>query len=344
MICFRIGPLDNNLSDQAPGGVSNDNGSWVGTPAYASSMFGQGIDLSGSNYVSIPTSSDLVHNSSDLSISVWFKVDNFNRGWQAVVSKGEGSNYRIARDRSRNSLAYAGGASDITGGSVNDGAWHHALAVTEVGEGTFLYIDGVEEASAAGSPNLSDGGFDLLLGSNPQQLGRTWDGQIDDVGIFSRPLTSFDAAAIHELGTDPNYSYTLDQVVEVLDAHEAGPGSSVTVAGTSWQYAASDPGSGSGFIVLASDGSGIAPGGGPAISSFFSTPIFIDSGESATLSWQVDPSFTSVTIDQGVGNVTSATSSGRCRDDCRLPDCDDVLHAVRQQYRWDDDSEHDGVC
>ena len=298
--------LDGNTNDSAPGGVSTDNGNWVGSAAYLAGPFGQGADLDGSSYVSISTSADLEHANGDLSISVWFKVDSWTKGWQCLLSKGESSNYRIARrGGDNNELSYAGGTNDIFGGMVNDGDWHHAVAVSEDGENMFLYIDG-NQVAMGGAPSLADDGLALYLGENPGAPGRQWDGGMDDVGIFDVPLSSFQVSAIYSLGSDMDYGYPLDDVVEIFDAHEAG--GAVVVDGTTWQYAASDPGGGADFILLAGDGSGVVASQGPTINSFAASPTFIESGEITTLAWALDPPFTSVVIDQGVGDVTASTS------------------------------------
>ena len=56
------------------------------------------LKLTGTNYVEIPGSSNkLQFANGSLSIAGWFKVDNFDKSWQALIAKGENSNYRIAR-------------------------------------------------------------------------------------------------------------------------------------------------------------------------------------------------------------------------------------------------------
>ncbi|MFT5856801.1 MAG: hypothetical protein ACI8XO_004056, partial [Verrucomicrobiales bacterium] len=298
--------LDGNTTDSAAGGSFNDNGSWVGSTSYLTAPFGQGANFNGSSYISIPTSGDLEHAGSSLSISVWFKVDSWTKSWQCLLSKGEGSNYRIARrGGDSQELAYAGGTGDISGGAVNDSQWHHAVAVSDNGNNMFLYIDGVQ-AALGGAPSLADSGLPLYLGENSGSTGRQWDGGMDDLGIFDVPLSSFQVAAIHELGTDTNYLYPLSKVIDIFDAHAAQ--ASIVIDGTTWQYAATDPGGASGFILLAGNGSGVVSSPGPTLTSFSASPIFIDTGESSTLSWQIDPPFTSVTIDKSVGNVTASTN------------------------------------
>ena len=301
--------LDNNTTDTAPGGSINDNGSWVGTTTYnsATAPFGAAASLNGSSYISIPSSVDIAHAGGSLTISVWCQVSTWNKGWQCLLSKGEGANYRIARQGTdTNAIAYAGGSADISGGAVNDGQWHHIMAISEAGENTFLYVDGALVATGS-SPSLTDTGLNLFLGENPQSTGRQWSGGIDDVAIFDAPLSAQQAKAVHEFGTA--YSYPMSEVIQIFDAHDNG--GSTVIGDETWSYVASDTGNGNGtFVLLGSDGSGVDVATGPTITDFSSSPIFITSGGSATLSWQITPPFTAVTIDNGIGNVLAQTSGG----------------------------------
>ncbi len=296
--------LDNNTLDSAPGGSVNDNGSWVGSTSYdASAPFSSAASLNGSSHINIPSSSDLVHSGGSLSISIWCKVDSFDTSWQCLLSKGEGSNYRFARlGNDLNEIAYAGGSGDISGGAINDGNWHHVLGISEDGEDTFLYVDGVLVATGP-APSLTDQGLPLLIGENPGNTGRQWNGSIDDVALFGTALSRQQAVAVYELGD--TYGYPMEEVIKIFDAHESG--GSVVLGSETWTYQASDTFSGT-FIALANNGSGVDVSTGPSVTNFASNPIFITSGNSATLSWQITPPFTAVSIDNGVGNVLAQTN------------------------------------
>ena len=299
--------FDNHTDDSATGGVADDDASWVGSPSYtASAPFGSGIALDGNRHLDCGTSADLEHAGGSVSISAWFKVDNFNTSWQCLLSKGEGSNYRIARHQGNNAMAYAGGADDIFGGSVNDGQWHHVLAISEDGEDTFLYVDGDQVATGA-APSLTDTGLSLLIGENPGATGRRWNGDIDDVALFGVALSDFQAMAVFRFGD--THGYPMSDVIEIFDAHAAGAGGSAVIGSDTWSYADSDTGSGS-FVLLGPDGSGVDVATGPTIASFTNAPIFIASGQSAMLSWQVVAPFTALSIDGGVGDVLPQTDGG----------------------------------
>ncbi|MDA7649095.1 LamG domain-containing protein [Akkermansiaceae bacterium] len=187
--------LESNTSDSAAAGNTTDNGSWVGTTNYSPGKFGQAIDLNGNSHVSVPSSGDITGSSNTISVSTWFRVNAFSTNWQALIAKGEGSNWRIARRGGGSEIAWAGGAGDIFGGNVDDGAWHHVMGVSEGGVETRIYLDGIP-IEIGGNPVINDTGEPMFIGNNPGSPSRQWNGLIDDVGIFDIALNDFQAAAI----------------------------------------------------------------------------------------------------------------------------------------------------
>lgn len=230
---------------------SND-GTYVGTDplTYSDGKFRSAIDLSGDtgrNYVEIPADPSLnletENGVGNISISAWFKVDSFSKNWQALIAKGEGSSWRIARRDDGNVLSYAGGSADIptdnaTGPNIADGQWHHVVAISEQGVSTRLWIDGQLVATGA-PPILSvppSGNQTIRIGDNPDTEDRSWDGKIDDVAIWGRPLTRREIAYLasgsepldpfgHALAfrSDFNFSRTVDDAD--LAVWESGFGS-----------------------------------------------------------------------------------------------------------------------
>ena len=205
-------PMNGNFEDAR--GV-NDGAFVGGTPTFAAGKFGQGIDLNGNDqFVNVGNDESLDMSlagpagTGSVSISAWFRVDAFDRDWQALVSKGEGANYRIARRAAENVMSYAGGTTDIptaagVGPNVNNAALHHLVAITENGVSSRLWVDGMLVATnAVPPPALSNAGdLDLLIGENPGARGRYWDGLIDDVAIWNRPLLDSEIASLWNGGT-----------------------------------------------------------------------------------------------------------------------------------------------
>ena len=298
--------LDNNIDDSAPSGTTADDGSWIGSTSYTTndSQFGSAISLTGDNYVSIPDSGDLTHVDESITLSVWCKVESWDRRWQCVISKGDAREYRIARRADdSNQIAYAGGSSDIFGGAVNDGEWHHVLGISEKGEGTFLFVDGLLVATGS-APSLTDSGFPLLLGENPDSPGRQWVGQIDDVALFGEALSEQQAQAVYHLGVD--YNYAMSEVIQIFDAHDSQ--GAVTIGPNTWSYEPDDTNTTT-FVVLGTDGSGIDIANGPSVTNFQAAPVFISSDDRAVLSWQISGPFTALSIDNGVGSVLAQTDA-----------------------------------
>lgn len=304
---------ENNLTDTASAGNTADNGSWVGGSAanFQPGFLGQGFSSSGSTYISVPNSNDINGTGNSVSISSWFRVSAFDRNWQCLISQGEGSKWRVARSSGSNTLAYAGGRSDVTAGpNVNDMAWHHVLAVTENGVGTRIYIDGALANNSLGAVNLDTSSSQMFIGENVDANNRRWKGDIDDTGIFNTALNDFEAAVIHDLATDFTYQFNLKEVNELFKLQTCPDGSTVQIGSTNWEAVASDPGDGRDFYQLAGDGSGVAGSDGPVINDFTADFTTIPAGYNLTLSWDVDPTTTAISIDQGVGNVLPNTTNG----------------------------------
>lgn len=226
--------LDGDLTDFSPTGAdgtftTEDDIDTAGTiPAFADAKFGQGIDLipddreaaniaeQWSQRVVIDSVDENTFdsNAGDLTISAWYRVDTFDQGWQALVAKGENTSYRIARRSAEDTMGYAGGTTDIPGANVgpniNDGELHHVVAITENGVSTRLWIDGTLVGTGA-APTLTDKTNFLNIGGNPDTAGnnfRTWNGIIDDVAIWKRPLSESEIAQIWA-GGDGNSIETL---------------------------------------------------------------------------------------------------------------------------------------
>ena len=171
--------------------------------------FGKALQLNGKDqYVEITggNEDELEFPKGSMSIAGWFKVGAFDKSWQALLSKGENSNYRIARRGDGKAIGYAGGtgegADDV--GSVNDGQWHHFVAVSDAtgaAFGTALYIDGVLHGVNATKPVLTATTKRLFIGENPDALGRQWNGSIDDLAIWNRVLTGGEVATLWNSGT-----------------------------------------------------------------------------------------------------------------------------------------------
>lgn len=216
-------PLDNNGSDTAgiyPGatGTIADDVTPAGAAGAASITSSDGL-FGGSGLFQRATgtdgrlaaaqSADVNAAGENLSISLWVQFENDDTGWQAILGKGEGANYRVAVENGggepQYAAGYAGGTGDAwnnNGVNIQDGSWHHILATTNNGGATQVYVDGALEASSGGPATIQDvsPGNEMWIGNNPGAAGRMWDGRIDDVAMWDRVLSAAEVAAIYDAG------------------------------------------------------------------------------------------------------------------------------------------------
>jgi hypothetical protein len=132
-----------------------------------------------------------------ITVAAWIKVDAFDKGWQALVGKGD-SAWRIQRDAYTNAIEFACDSLSIGGvyqlrnvlGNipVNDGNWHH-VAGTYDGARLCVYVDGVLDASLPAQGPIATNNYSVRIAENSEQRGRYWKGLIDDVLIYNAALS-----------------------------------------------------------------------------------------------------------------------------------------------------------
>ncbi|MBI2947586.1 MAG: Ig-like domain-containing protein, partial [Verrucomicrobia bacterium] len=216
--------FEGNFKDQA--------GKFDGTPAGAEpiafvtgkSGFGKAIKLNGEDQeveITGGEPDDLAFAGGSISIAGWFKVDAFDTSWQALIAKGEGSNWRVHRRGGESGFAHAGGTGEgPAGAAVDDGQWHHFAAISDAAAanfGTALYIDGVQYSVNANTPNLAANGKRVMIGENPDAVNREWEGEIDDLAIWDRVLTEAEIGQLYAKGAGKPLSELLGAVVGDAD-------------------------------------------------------------------------------------------------------------------------------
>ncbi len=150
------------------------------------------------SYVQIDDASAL--NPPQLTLALWFK--NNREPWTSryLVEKGAERGYALciagggkAAPNKGKLQASAGGQSCFSDSTVNDDLWHHA-AVTFDGRMLCLYVDGVLQKQTASAPGgIASGSHALTLGmlrSAPRDKEVSFEGQLDELMLFSRALTA----------------------------------------------------------------------------------------------------------------------------------------------------------
>jgi hypothetical protein len=190
----------NTAVDSSGNGLA---GSVAGNPSWTAGMVGGALKFDGDgDYVDI--GKDPKFNiTNQITIAAWIKVDAFDREWQTIISKGDGS-WRLQRNWDKGTLEFGCTGLAVPGNrwggiysyaNVNDGQWHHAAGVYD-GQKLNLYVDGSLDASAdvKGAINVND--YLVLIGENAEKPQRFWEGLIDDVRIYSYGLNAEEIAEI----------------------------------------------------------------------------------------------------------------------------------------------------
>jgi uncharacterized repeat protein (TIGR02543 family) len=145
-------------------------------------------------------------NLNEISIAAWFKVGTLVADMD-LVAKGSAL-WRLQIDGSTRHLKWVCPGGGVTGLKyVNDGQWHHVVAVAGT-SGSALYVDGMLDGSNA-TPVTS-----IPVTTDPVTIGAgagaRWNGSIDEVAIFGTALTGADALALYNAAGPPPKDKTVD--------------------------------------------------------------------------------------------------------------------------------------
>jgi hypothetical protein len=143
----------------------------------------------------------------ELTVAVWVNVDSVTTSYHAIVGKPLGSETDNSWEigAANDPLFYFGGGSSTQGSSVESlafelGTWHH-LAMTVGGNELRAFVDGALVGTTAIVELEYDGhtlivGADIDFGSDSN----FFQGAIDDVRIYDRPLDDAEVAALAASG------------------------------------------------------------------------------------------------------------------------------------------------
>ena len=208
-------PLDGSADDV----IGSYHGEAMGSEPLtydAGKLGGAGVDLDGiDQFIQISGDEDVFDfgapdEPTGFTISAWYRVDAFTKSWQCLVAKGEGNRWRVHRRGADAPAVFAanGGNADVPAydGSaypIDDGEYHHVAVVSVPEDRVELWLDG-DLVSTGPAPALENGANPMMIGENPDALGRTWDGGVDDVAAWNRPLSEDEVQRIFAQGQEGN--------------------------------------------------------------------------------------------------------------------------------------------
>jgi len=254
---FPEGLLVHLPLDEAPGsttvlnygltGSVNDGTlsvSWSGDPAFSAGVIGGTLKLDASVTPDVvDAGATPVTGATPRTTAVWVRTDA-QSGLMSLLTFGvnnNGAKWDLDIDADNGGVLELGVGGGRTNGvgtpALNDGLWHHVAAVLPEGgsvlNDVLLYVDGelIPTNGTSRAIDTASGGA-LFLGRYANGVGQGFTGWLDDVAIWSRPLSGDDLAVLYGLGTDVGYDAA--DVDRLLIAFAGGE--DVTVDDTLWYY------------------------------------------------------------------------------------------------------------
>jgi Concanavalin A-like lectin/glucanases superfamily/F5/8 type C domain len=146
-----------------------------------------------------------------MTAAAWFKVREFNKPYQAILTKGD-TTWRLQRQNDTSKVTFSFNTGDkvswgdknltslVSKRNVDDGEWHHVVGVID-GKRALLYVDGELEDSAEAKP-IAQNNEPIMIGCNSQAFERRFNGWIDEVRLYGYGLSEDQVKALYRGGGD----------------------------------------------------------------------------------------------------------------------------------------------
>jgi YVTN family beta-propeller protein len=186
---------ENNADDS----IGDNNGTLQGEAAYSTGQTGQAFSFSSATHDGVTVPSGAALNPTEaITMSAWIKPTATSNDWPYIIGKRSAPfgaiQYSITiSNRNTFTCDITGAGVNAEGGTVPLNQWSH-VACTYDRNTLRLYVNGVEVASAAGSATMVTGNEPLTIGKLDGSDIRYFDGQIDEVKIYSRSLSAAEVA------------------------------------------------------------------------------------------------------------------------------------------------------
>jgi hypothetical protein len=185
----------------------------TGTATYSAGKINNGVNLvsASSQYLIDTTPSGLPTSTSAFSVSLWLKATSWT-GDSILFSWGTnpGTNQIVIRSNSSTTFGVGDTSTfkDFTVSTMSTGTWYH-LVVTCAGSGSgiSLYFNGSLISTSSTLTYSITNGY-LQLGGAYLGAFSLWNGSEDEVGIWSRALTSGEVTQLYNGGAGNQYPFT----------------------------------------------------------------------------------------------------------------------------------------
>lgn len=206
---YKLDESSGNASDSTANALTLTNTSVT----YTTGKINNGATLSGAAGARLVSSAANFDNLTEFTYATWIKITT-NRANNFVISKNDKwTRLNLSGTVEGNIATTATSPSSITTNTLSTGTWYYIVfTYSDSGDRKIhIYIDGTEATYATqlvGTGTLiSDSASDFVVGN---YTGSTLNfaGMEDEVGIWSRALTSTEVTTLYNSGTGIQYPFT----------------------------------------------------------------------------------------------------------------------------------------
>ncbi|MCK4563640.1 MAG: cadherin-like domain-containing protein, partial [Verrucomicrobia bacterium] len=172
---------------------------WTVTGFDAGAAVFDGVD----DYIGFGTGPSLA-GKTDFTLAAWIKTSSATD--QMIIQQRDGGYngeymFSVNANGTLKFFVYGNGGTQYgfsTAQTVNDGVWHHVVAVRDGANG-YIYIDGnaTPAASATGTIRDLDATIGVAIGRDIRGNNKPFNGMIDDVRIYDKALNGTDVVDLH---------------------------------------------------------------------------------------------------------------------------------------------------
>ncbi|MCK4614190.1 MAG: SBBP repeat-containing protein [Thermoplasmata archaeon] len=188
-------PMEEGSGEYTYDQSGNGNNGTIHGTSWTTGKHGSALSFDGNDDY-VDCGNDAIFDITDeITIETWIKINEFsNYYYDAIVTKGDDT-YRLHRNSTSDTIGFCtSGLSPVSLGGVtkiNDGEWHHIVAIYggSADPNKYIYVDRELDASVGVSGSISKDSSPLQIGEN-SKYSRNWNGLIDEVAIYNRALTA----------------------------------------------------------------------------------------------------------------------------------------------------------
>lgn len=178
----------------------------------ANGIIAQGGGFNGSSSRMVKTSSSLPTGNNSLSISFWFKTSSLagSGGFPCILQVSSTTGFATSLApigyESNNRLYIGTNGSDInTGITINTNSWFHCC-VTYTANTIRVYVNNILTNTVSRTMNL--GNANISIGYALSSGGQYFNGQIDEVGFWTRQLSAQEVSILYNNGFGNSYPFS----------------------------------------------------------------------------------------------------------------------------------------